>query len=46
MTSRVWLEGDLLHHAERVFEDAAPSFVTYDMHADEELVWNLGLSLE
>jgi xanthine dehydrogenase accessory factor len=40
------LEGDLLHHAERVFEDAAPSFVTYDMHADEELVWNLGLGCD
>jgi xanthine/CO dehydrogenase XdhC/CoxF family maturation factor len=37
------LEGDLLQHAARVFEDGKPHYVTYDMHADEELVWNLGL---
>jgi xanthine/CO dehydrogenase XdhC/CoxF family maturation factor len=37
------LEGDLLQHAARVFEDGLPHYVTYDMHADEELVWNLGL---
>jgi xanthine/CO dehydrogenase XdhC/CoxF family maturation factor len=40
------LEGDLLHHAERVFETGAPGFVTYDMHADEELIWNLGLGCD
>lgn len=40
------LEGDLLHHAERVFESGAPGLVTYDMHADEELVWNLGLGCD
>lgn len=40
------LEGDLLHHAERVFESGAPGFVTYDMHADEELIWNLGLGCD
>ena len=40
------LEGDLLHHAEQVFETGAPSLVTYDMHADEEWVWNLGLGCD
>jgi xanthine dehydrogenase accessory factor len=40
------LEGDLLHHAGRVFESGEPGFVTYDMHADEELVWNLGLGCD
>ena len=40
------LEGDLLHHAERVFETGAPGLVTYDMHGDEELVWNLGLGCD
>jgi xanthine/CO dehydrogenase XdhC/CoxF family maturation factor len=40
------LEGDLLLHAERVFESGAPGLVTYDMHADEELVWNLGLGCD
>jgi xanthine/CO dehydrogenase XdhC/CoxF family maturation factor len=40
------LEGDLLHHAEQVFINGAPSLVTYDMHADEELVWNLGLGCD
>lgn len=40
------LEGDLLHHAAGVFESGRPSSVTYDMHADEELVWNLGLGCD
>jgi len=40
------LEGDLLHHAAGVFESGHPSNVTYDMHADEELVWNLGLGCD
>jgi xanthine dehydrogenase accessory factor len=40
------LEGDLLHHAAAVFESGRPSSVTYDMHADEELVWNLGLGCD
>jgi xanthine dehydrogenase accessory factor len=40
------LEGDLLHHAEKVFRHGAPSLVTYDMHADEEWVWNLGLGCD
>ena len=40
------LEGDLLHHAERVFDSGAAGLVTYDMHGDEELVWNLGLGCD
>lgn len=40
------LEGDLLHHAAKVFESGEPAFVTYDMHADEELVWGLGLGCD
>lgn len=40
------LEGDLLHHAAAVFASGEPSLVTYDMHADEELVWNLGLGCD
>jgi len=40
------LEGDLLHHAEQVFGNGMPSLVTYDMHADEEWVWNLGLGCD
>ena len=40
------LESDLLHHATAVFETGMASHVTYDMHADEELVWNLGLGCD
>jgi xanthine/CO dehydrogenase XdhC/CoxF family maturation factor len=40
------LEGDLLHHAAGVFASGAPVRVTYDMHADDELVWNLGLGCD
>ena len=40
------LEGDLLHHAGAVFETGRPSNVTYDMHAGDELVWNLGLGCD
>ena len=40
------LEGDLLHHAAGVFASGQPARVTYDMHADEELVWNLGLGCD
>lgn len=40
------LEGDLLHHAAAVFASGEPSLLTYDMHADEELVWNLGLGCD
>lgn len=40
------LEGDLMHHAQDVFEHGQPRSVTYDMHADEELVWGLGLGCD
>ncbi|MGD8930625.1 MAG: XdhC family protein [Lysobacterales bacterium] len=40
------LESDLLHHADQVFRSGEPSRVTYDMSADEELVWNLGLGCD
>ena len=43
MISGGCLEGDLLHHAAQVFSSGEPAFVTYDMHADEDLVWSLGL---
>jgi xanthine/CO dehydrogenase XdhC/CoxF family maturation factor len=46
MISGGCLEGDLLHHAADVFASGKPKFVTYDMHADEELVWNLGLGCD
>ncbi len=46
MISGGCLEGDLLHHAAEVFHSRAARFVTYDMHADEELVWNLGLGCD
>ena len=40
------LEGDLLHHAAGVSASGLPARVTYDMHADDELVWNLGLGCD
>jgi xanthine dehydrogenase accessory factor len=40
------LEGDLLHHAAEVFDDRQPRRVTYDMHADDDLVWSLGLGCD
>jgi len=46
MISGGCLEGDLLHHAAEVFKSGAPKFVTYDMHANDELVWNLGLGCD
>jgi len=46
MISGGCLEGDLLHHAREVFQLGEPRFVTYDMHADENLVWNLGLGCD
>jgi len=46
MISGGCLEGDLLHHAAAVFESGSAAHVTYDMHADEELVWNLGLGCD
>ena len=46
MISGGCLEGDLLHHAEKVFESGETTFVTYDMHADDDLVWSLGLGCD
>jgi xanthine/CO dehydrogenase XdhC/CoxF family maturation factor len=46
MISGGCLEGDLLLHAASVFKSGKPSLVTYDMHADENLVWNLGLGCD
>jgi xanthine/CO dehydrogenase XdhC/CoxF family maturation factor len=40
------LEGDLLEHAAEVLGGGAPKHVTYDMHADDELVWSLGLGCD
>jgi len=40
------LEADLLCHAEDVFRSGAPQRVTYDMHADDDLVWSLGLGCD
>lgn len=46
MISGGCLEGDLLQHAEQVFEDGDPMRVTYDMSADEDLVWSLGIGCD
>jgi xanthine/CO dehydrogenase XdhC/CoxF family maturation factor len=46
MISGGCLEGDLLHHAETVFATGETTFVTYDMHAGEDLVWSLGLGCD
>lgn len=46
MISGGCLEGDLQHHAEKVFASGEAAFVTYDMHADEDLVWSLGLGCD
>ena len=46
MISGGCLENDLLHHAADVFSEGIPRHITYDMHADEELVWNLGLGCD
>jgi xanthine/CO dehydrogenase XdhC/CoxF family maturation factor len=46
MISGGCLEGDLLHHASEVFASGEAKFVTYDMHADENLVWSLGLGCD
>ena len=40
------LEGDLLQHANAVFESGIPAHVTYDMSAGDELVWSLGLGCD
>jgi xanthine/CO dehydrogenase XdhC/CoxF family maturation factor len=46
MISGGCLEGDLLLHAGKVFDSGNVSRVTYDMHADDSLVWNLGLGCD
>lgn len=46
MISGGCLEGDLLQHAEAVFASGQVAFVTYDMHADDDLVWSLGLGCD
>ena len=46
MISGGCLEGDLMQHAEAVFQSGEPAFVTYDMHAGEDLVWSLGLGCD
>jgi xanthine dehydrogenase accessory factor len=46
MISGGCLEGDLLQHAEQVFNSGQAKFVTYDMHADENMVWGLGLGCD
>ena len=46
MISGGCLEGDLLHHAAEVFGNGETAFVTYDMHAGEDLVWSLGLGCD
>lgn len=40
------LEGDLLQHATDVFAGGMAKRVTYDMHADDDLVWSLGLGCD
>jgi xanthine/CO dehydrogenase XdhC/CoxF family maturation factor len=46
MISGGCLEGDLLHHAAEVFNSGQAKFVTYDMHAGDDLVWSLGLGCD
>jgi xanthine/CO dehydrogenase XdhC/CoxF family maturation factor len=46
MISGGCLEGDLLRHAEDVFSNGEPRLITYDMHANENLVWDLGLGCD
>jgi xanthine/CO dehydrogenase XdhC/CoxF family maturation factor len=46
MISGGCLEGDLLLHAEEVFSSGQPEQLTYDMHADEDLIWSLGLGCD
>jgi xanthine/CO dehydrogenase XdhC/CoxF family maturation factor len=40
------LEADLVQHATDVFASGLPKRVTYDMHADDDLVWSLGLGCD
>ena len=46
MISGGCLEGDLLEHAGGVFETGAPARVTYDMSADADLIWSLGIGCD
>jgi xanthine/CO dehydrogenase XdhC/CoxF family maturation factor len=46
MISGGCLEGDLLEHARQVFETGEARTLTYDMHADENLAWGLGLGCD
>lgn len=46
MISGGCLESDLLEHAANVFKTGEPVHVTYDMYADEQLVWSLGLGCD
>jgi xanthine/CO dehydrogenase XdhC/CoxF family maturation factor len=46
MISGGCLESDLLQHAADVFSHGQPRHITYDMHADEDLVWDLGLGCD
>lgn len=40
------LESDLMHHMLKVIEDGRPRWVEYDMHAGDDLVWNLGIGCD
>ncbi len=46
MISGGCLEGDLLEHAAGVFEKGEPAYVTYDMSADDDLIWSLGIGCD
>jgi xanthine/CO dehydrogenase XdhC/CoxF family maturation factor len=46
MISGGCLEGDLLHHAKEVFDSGEVKFVTYDMHAGDDIVWSLGVGCD
>lgn len=46
MISGGCLEGDLLEHAAAVFETGSTARVTYDMSADEDLIWSLGIGCD
>lgn len=46
MISGGCLEGDLLEHATGVFETGKPAYVTYDMSADDDLIWSLGIGCD
>ena len=46
MISGGCLEGDLLHHAAEVLANGKVKFVTYDMHAGDDIVWGLGIGCD